>query len=161
MMLDRVDLAAKPLAWKRRVKEFGNSLPVAPIADPIADQAKTRRMGGKIGEPPHAMGAPVLIDRDMRHIAEPQPRFPQAISDRLRRKSGPVLDPPEALFFGRGQQNAVAHQRCRGITVESVEAEDDHDTSPPGSLPGAEFPRNRRSMISSASRISATVRCRA
>ena len=161
MMLDGVEFAAKPLARKGSVEKFGNSRAAAAIAQPIEDQPGTRRMGCEIGEPAQPVGAPILIDCDMRDIVQPQPRFPQAISDRLGRKSGPVLDAPEALLFSRGQEHAVADERRRGIAVKRVESEDDHGASLVGSLAGAELPRNRRSMISSASRISATTRCRA
>src|SRR5262245_2538294 len=62
----------------------------------------------------------------MINVGEREPRLAQAVGDGLRRESGPVLDAPEALLFRRCDENALAHNRCRGIAVEGVEAQDDH-----------------------------------
>jgi hypothetical protein len=37
-----------------------------------------------------------------------------------------VLDAPEALLLGGGDEHAVTHERRCGITMKGVEPEDDH-----------------------------------
>ena len=51
----------------------------------------------------------------------------QTIFDRLRGKSGAVLDAIEALFFDRGDELAVLDERGGRITVICIDAEDVHD----------------------------------
>ena len=82
-------------------------------------------MRHQIAELEPALGSIILVDRDMVDIAEPQAALAQAIGDRLRGKSRPMLDPAKPLLFRRGDQLAVAHQRRRSIGVEGVDAEDD------------------------------------
>ena len=54
-------------------------------------------------------------------------RRTQAILDRLRGKSGAVLDAIEALFFDGGDQLSIFDERGRRITVIGVDAENVHD----------------------------------
>ena len=54
------------------------------------------------------------------------PRFVEAVADGDRRKSRPVLDAPEALLLGRGDELAVDDDAGRGVGVMGVDAEDDH-----------------------------------
>ena len=67
----------------------------------------------------------VLIDRDVVHVTQTNPCLAQAIADRLRRKTGPVLLTAKSLLLRGGDEHAVAHKRRRGIRVESVESKDD------------------------------------
>ena len=49
----------------------------------------------------------VLIDRDMVHVAKAETRFAQTVGYSLRRKTGPVFNPTEALFLGSGYKIAI------------------------------------------------------
>ena len=73
-----------------------------------------------------AIGAAVLVDGDMVHVGEAEARLAQAICDRLRGETRPVLDAAKALLLGGGDELAVAHQSSRRVAVEGVKAEDDH-----------------------------------
>jgi hypothetical protein len=83
-------------------------------------------MAQKIANFSDSMRAAVRVDRDMLDIAKTQPRFAQAIGDRLRRKSSPMLDAPKTLFFCRRYQHAVPYQGSRRICVKGVNPEDYH-----------------------------------
>ncbi len=156
VVLDVVERAAKAVAGKCLGEELGNLLPLAAVPETAEHQADVGRMGRQIGDLAHAVGAAVLIDRDMVDIGEAQPGFAQAVGDGLRGKPRPMLDAAKALLFGGRHQFAVPHQRRRGIAVEGIEAEDDHPMTRDGS--GHHTRSGRRSMISSAISISAVVR---
>ena len=117
-------------------------------------------------------------------IAKAQVAFAQAICDRLRRKPGPMLDATKPLFFRRRNKLAVLHNAGRTVRVERIEPENDHRrpalaavrarSSPPGRVShrggsgplaiasaGSASRRIRRSVISSASNVSANSRCNA
>jgi hypothetical protein len=56
----------------------------------------------------------------MAHLSNRDGSFVQAVSDRHGRKSRPVFDPAEPLFFGSRDENAVAHQASGRIAVIRV-----------------------------------------
>jgi hypothetical protein len=64
-------------------------------------------------------------------IAEPHARFAQTISDRVRRKPGPVFDAGESLFLCGRHDLASTHKGGGGVAVEGVKAEDDQSISSP------------------------------
>ena len=80
----------------------------------------------KIAELAQKIGATVLIDGHMIDIRERNAAFIEAIGDGLRREARPMLDATEALLLGRGDENAVAHERGRRVAVEGVETENNH-----------------------------------
>src|SRR2546423_527336 len=63
---------------------------------------------------------------NMIQLSNRDSRRTQAILDRLRGKSGAVLDAIESLFFDGGDQLAVFDERGRRITVICIYAEDVH-----------------------------------
>src|SRR5262245_44508594 len=50
------------------------------------------------------IGPTVLVESNVIYIGQLYTGFPQAVGHSLRRKSGPMLDTPEALFLGRRDQ---------------------------------------------------------
>ena len=86
-------------------------------------------MAQQIAKLADEIGPAVLIDRDVVHVTQTHPCLAQAILNRLRRKTGPVLHAAKSLLLGGGDEHAVAHERRRGIRVEGVESEDDQTGS--------------------------------
>ena len=72
------------------------------------------------------VGTWISRHRDVVEIRAAEARHLQAGLDRLRRKSGDVLDPAEALLLDRGDELAVAHEDGRDVAVIRVDAEDVH-----------------------------------
>ena len=72
------------------------------------------------------MRSRVTRNAQMLDFANLDSRRTQAILDRLRWKSGAVLDAIEALFFDRGDELAVLDERGGRITVICIDAEDVH-----------------------------------
>src|SRR5690606_1024805 len=70
------------------------------------------------------VGLGVAVDGDVLDVLRLEPALAQAIADRLRREAGPVLDAPEALLLGGGDEAAVHHQAGRGVAVVGVDDED-------------------------------------
>ena len=70
------------------------------------------------------MGGWVARNAHVLNFTNLDSRGTQAILDRLRRKSGIVLDAIEALFFDGGDQFAVSYERGGRITVICIDAED-------------------------------------
>src|SRR5262245_55931974 len=69
----------------------------------------------------------------MLNIGKREARFSQAVGDRLGWKASPMLHSAEPLLFCGGDELAVAHERSGGVTMEGIEAENDH----PGPKPSA------------------------
>ena len=65
-------------------------------------------------------------DANVIQISNRDSRRTQAILNRLRGKSGAVLDAIEALFFDGGYELAIFDEGGRRITVISIDAEDVH-----------------------------------
>ena len=126
MMLDLVKPAPKAVDAAMARNQLGNSGPCLPLTDPFENQADTGAAGEHVAELGAQIGAVVLIGGDMIDVADVDVRFAQAIFDRAAGKARPMLDAAEALLFCRGDQLSIAHQRGRGIAVESVNAENDH-----------------------------------
>ena len=76
------------------------------------------------------MHAPAARDRPDVDVGRRRARHGEAARDRLRRKAGDVLDAGEALFFERGDQDAVAQHRRRDVPVIGIESDDQHPTQP-------------------------------
>src|SRR5947208_16484915 len=62
----------------------------------------------------------------MIYISEPEPCLAQAVGDGLGGETR-LLDTPKALLFGRRDKDTIADERRRGIAVECIESENDHD----------------------------------
>src|SRR5262249_28288511 len=80
----------------------------------------------QIGQLSKEIGSAILVDRDMLDIRETKACFPQTIADRLAREAGPMLYAAEPLLFCGRDELAVPDECSRGVTVEGIEAEDDH-----------------------------------
>src|SRR2546428_12270519 len=50
----------------------------------------------------------------------------ETVANRLGRKPGKVLDPTEALFFGRGDELPISDEACRRAAVVGVDSENVH-----------------------------------
>src|SRR5205085_6588125 len=76
------------------------------------------------------VGAGVPRDADVLEIVGGAACFFQAVPNRFRWESGPVLDAPEPLFFGGGHDLAVPQETGGGTGVIGVDAEDVHSDIP-------------------------------
>ena len=109
MMFDIVHRSAKVISWKGLDEKLGNLPPLAAIPEPPEHELQLRRMRCQIGDFAQALGAIVLVDRDMIHIREARSCFVQAIGDGLGGKPSPMLDPAKPLLFGGCYQFPVTH----------------------------------------------------
>ena len=93
-------------------QQFRGGFALAPITEPVAHEPQVREVEQQVGELAPQIGTAVLIERDVRHVGEPDPGFAHTIGDRFGGKAGPVLDPPKPLFLGRGNEHAISNKRC-------------------------------------------------
>src|SRR5712691_3416969 len=150
VVLDVVECAAKTLARKGLAEKVRNALPLAPVAQPLAQQGDTGRMDEQMADPPEEIGAAVLIDRHVVDVGQAQARLAQAIADGFARESSPMLDATKPLLLGRRDKQAVAHERGRRIAVKGVEAEDDHRgerRAPGAALQALRPPRSAQPLV--------------
>ena len=112
MMLDRMDLPSESRAGQRRQLALDRSAPAA-VAQPVEQQQRLRPRGQDVPQAARGVGARVAVDGHVRDIGRRDARFSQTISDRLRRKTGPVLDTAEALLLRGGNDATVADQAGR------------------------------------------------
>jgi hypothetical protein len=107
-------------------EELRQRLALLPVLEAIERGSNARGRGDEVAELAPPVGAAVLVHGHVVDVGKREARLAQAVGDRLRWEARPVLEPPEALLLGRCDQHPVAHQRGGGVTVEGVEAEDDH-----------------------------------
>src|SRR5262249_3212684 len=146
---------ADALSRKRLGQELTRAFSLGPVAEPLDHE---RRVGAPLNE--EGGLAPkvrpiVLIERDVVDIAETQPRLAQTIGQSLRGEPRPVLDAPEALFLGRGNQDAVLDDASGAVAVEGIQPENDHVCRSPSTRSGCARRSKRRSRSSSAIIVSA------
>lgn len=128
VMLDRVHRPAKSAPANICLQQLPDALTLPAIFHPGPDQPGIWPVGQHVGELLSEMGSAVLVKRDMIDAGKRRSGFLKAPGNRLRGKPRPVLDAPEALFFGSRQQSPVDNQRRRGIAVKSVDAQNNHAT---------------------------------
>ena len=107
------------------LKERVDTLTLAFVADALEHQRRVRPAPQQVGQLAAEIGARILVDCDLRDVVQPDTRIAQAPADRLRRKPGPMLEPPEALLLRCRHQHAVAQQAGRCVRVIGVDAEND------------------------------------
>src|SRR4029450_8907070 len=92
---------------ERLNQRAGNRADPPVVRSAIADQAAGRPVSQGEQDLPHQMRARIARHTDVVDVLWRQAGQLQAHLDRLMRKSGDVLDPPEALFLYRGHELAV------------------------------------------------------
>ena len=102
---------------------IGNLRHLVAIAPTVEQQARTGALERDITELAEEIGAAAAVDGDLGHVTEVNLGFIQAIVDRLRRESGPMLHAPKPLLLGGGEQFAVAHDARRGVRMIGIDAE--------------------------------------
>src|SRR3954469_13201892 len=107
VMLDIVPFRAQPVTGEQGGETMREPVTSAPVPEALKHKTGVGTGGREIGELARQLRRAVLVDCDMVEIAEVQPGFPQAICDRLRRKSGPVLDAAKSLFLHRRDEFSV------------------------------------------------------
>src|SRR6516165_3491342 len=107
MVLDRVNLAAPLLPWKRTLDDVAKARARAPDAQALQDETRVGAFRDDVGELAPQIGARALIEREMLDVGELDPRFRQTPFDRLGREAGPVLDAAKPLLLGGGDQQAI------------------------------------------------------
>src|SRR5262249_19632775 len=127
MVLDVVNRALEAFPEERLLQQFLDAFAFAAISQSVEDEAEIGPPDGDIPDLAKEIRAAVLIDGDMIDVLQADAGRLQAITDSLRRKAGPVLDPAKALFLGSGDQHAVAHDRSGGIAMKGIETEDDQE----------------------------------
>src|SRR5262249_6134107 len=125
MMFDGMKDAAQCIAGKRLGEELRNMLAAPSILDALEDEMRVRGVSQNVCDLPRAVGAAVLVHRDVVDVAKPKLGFAQAIGNRLAGKARPMLDPPKPLLFCSGNEDSVSHEGGRSIAVKGVKAEDD------------------------------------
>src|SRR6516162_11597327 len=93
MVFDMVRRTSKAISGKRLSEQLRGLPPLTPIPETADDEPDLWRTRRQIGDFAQAMGAIVLVDRNMAYIGEAQSCFVQAIGDGLRGKPNPMLDP--------------------------------------------------------------------
>src|SRR5262249_23253403 len=126
MVLNLVHLAAEVLAGKARGHQFRDISSSTPVLQAVKHKSEVRALRHQIGQLPEEIGPAVLIDRNMLNIRKGEAGFPQAVGNCLRRETSPMLHAAEALLFRRSNKLAVADERGRRITVESIKPQNDH-----------------------------------
>src|SRR4051812_36973889 len=104
MMLDVMQCGAQPVAREQGGETLREPLTGAPVPYALKHKANSGAGGQQISELARQLCRAVLVDREMVDIAKAQLAFTQAIRDRLRRKSGPMLDPAKPLLLRCGDQ---------------------------------------------------------
>ena len=101
--------------------------PFCSVAKSIDDRGGTRPFCKNVGELASEIGAVVAIDRNMGDVLQLQFRFGKAVGQRLRGKTGPVLDATEALLLRGRDQLAVLHEAGRRVGVIGIETDNIHE----------------------------------
>ncbi len=125
-MLDVMHGAPEAILWKRRFKQLPHALPFAPVAKALKYQGRIRAPASEISNLAPKIGTVVLIKREMIDVLKANSGFAKTIGNGLRGEARPMLDAPEPLFLGRGDQLAVANEASGTVTVECVQPENDH-----------------------------------
>ena len=126
MMFNVVHPSMEVLAREGCSHQFRNASSSAPILQAAQHESEVRPLRYNIGQLPKEIGPAVLIDRDVLNIGKLETRFPQAVGNCLRREARTMLHAAEPLLFRRRDEFPVAHERSGRISMEGVEAEDDH-----------------------------------
>ena len=108
MMLDGMKLSTECGAGKHLREKVDDTAPLSTMGQTVDNRVEAGRMRCQIREFAPALRAVILIDGNMIDVAQTQPRFGQAVGDRLLRKPRPMLDAAKPLFLGRGNQLPVA-----------------------------------------------------
>ena len=120
VMLDMVNLRPERLTGKGRTQRGFHRSGFADVTHALQDKAGVRTFRQDKQQAADIVNTRIAIDGDVIHIAKIDPGFAQTIRDGFRRQASSMFDAPEALFFGGGNQGAVAHQTRRGITMVGV-----------------------------------------
>ena len=83
-----------------------------------------RPVGQNESEPAQIVGTRFAINGNVIDFLQLEFRFLEAIIDRARRQTCPVVDPAKSFLFRRGNEFAIDKQTGRGIAVISVETKD-------------------------------------
>src|SRR5512132_1915982 len=97
---------------------------LAHAAKAIGNVAGTAQTAGSLHELRSEVRARVASDRDVIDVARVQTCLLQAPRRGKRRKASDMLHAAEPLLLRGGDERTVDHERCGGVTVEGVEAED-------------------------------------
>ncbi len=124
MMLDGMDAAAELLAGQLAREISRDVGAVAAMAQALQHIGRTDARGQHIGELAPAISPVVAVHRDMRHIAERDAGFGEAIADRFAGEAAPMLDAPKALLLDGSDEIAVLHEASSSVGVIGVKAED-------------------------------------
>src|SRR5262249_49609460 len=126
MMFNAMHLATELFVGKARCKQIRDGLTCVPVLKAVEHKSDIGALCHQIGQLSKEIGSAILVDRDMLDIRETKACFPQTIADRLAREAGPMLYAAEPLLFCGRDELAVPDECSRGVTVEGIEAEDDH-----------------------------------
>src|SRR6516162_1925853 len=97
MVFDMVRRTSKAISGKRLSEQLRGLPPLTPIPETADDEPDLWRTRRQIGDFAQAMGAIVLIDRNMAYLGWARSGFVQRRGDGLRGKRRPVLDPARSL----------------------------------------------------------------
>src|SRR4051812_35871985 len=121
MMFDIVPFRAQPVAGEQGGETIREPVASAPVPEALKHKTGVGTGGREIDELARQLRRAVLVDRDMVDIAGVQSGFTQAISDGMRRKSGPVLDSAEPLLLHRRDEFSIPYEAGGAVGVERIE----------------------------------------
>src|SRR5262245_59471016 len=118
VVLHADDLAAESLAGKGLLQVAGDRGALALVPDAVDDQPQIRPLQHGIADAAHEIGAGSAVDGDIGEVAKRGTGLLETVADSLAREASPVLDAPEPLLFGGGDDGALAHEAGGCIAVK-------------------------------------------
>jgi hypothetical protein len=126
VVLDVMDGGAQSIAGEGGAKGVLDGGGVANVAQAVFDEAEVGPVAEDEEETAPIVDAGLAVDGDVVEVTEAQAGFAEAEFGGFSGEAGPVLDAPEALFFGGSDDATIANEAGGGVAVVGVEAQDGH-----------------------------------
>ena len=110
MMLDAVYFSEEGITRESHLQLALDRKPFALVTDTIQNEFQIRPLSDRISQPAQEICFWIAVNGDVVDLGELGASLSEAIADCLRRKAGPVLDAPKALFFRCGNNLTIAEQ---------------------------------------------------
>ena len=110
MMLNVVQFSTESLAGMQSVQQVPNALPAPPVHHPVQDEPRIRQVPERIPRLFPQVRARIVVYGHMLHVFETCAGRFEAVTDRLGRKPGPVLNAAKPFFLDRSNQLAILQQ---------------------------------------------------
>ena len=121
VMLDMPDVRLEAIAGKCGLERVFECCGFADVSNPVEDESGIGAVPENERHPPQVIHFRIAIDGNEVDVGETRAGLGQAVFNRLSRKSRPVLDPPEPLFFDCGYQLSVTNQDGGDIPMVGID----------------------------------------